>query len=177
MHCTIDDQDTPPDLLGYRDLNFGQPVAGLPVRCYRLGIPLGTFLGLVEDWYNGFARDDATWAADDDPEAVKELRSRGWPPLTEVADRSPDLLATFLRDGLGYDALPLLLPAVQEHTTRFAVNSIDGVEVREGTVKWTGQAVDLSPDLAEGDWALAAQATPRQSRPVLPAGTSGMSSA
>jgi len=145
MICQISGQPISPTLITYRELGFGQPVE-LPVQDYQIAYDRTEFINLLKADYKELLEDQKT---DDEATAdpyPKYLRELGYPTLEVLLDH-PDYLEDMVTWFLWDELLALTFAAKPggETTWKWVINSIDKVEVRNGTVCITGKVFERQP--------------------------------
>jgi hypothetical protein len=143
--CFVGDTVVPPSSLTRREMNFGQPVAGIAPISYRIEVDAGQFADLIREPYARLVRE----LIEDDPNddgsfaEINRLRNEGWPELEKLLKDDPTLLFDVVREWLAFDLLDAALRADPVEATKatYAINSVLRIRTSDGRVCLTGEAL------------------------------------
>jgi hypothetical protein len=145
MICRIAGQSVPSTTVTYRELGFGQSVES-PLHDYQIVYDREEFINLLADDYEELLADqkaDDVATGEPSPKYFQEL---GYPSLGELIGH-PDYLSDAITWLLWDDLLSSTFPpdSGAEKSWRWVINSIDGVDVQDGTIVVKGKVFARQP--------------------------------
>ncbi|MFY1829695.1 hypothetical protein ACN47A_27515 [Myxococcus fulvus] len=141
MLCKIADRQVPCTWLYFREFDYGRGHPTLPVVDYEISVSAEAFSASLESSYEDHAQDDKAHGALEDAEDILRLRALGWPPLTELMVRHPQLLEAFISRHIGYDVIQCLFPPETGAGPRYLIDSVERARIVAQDVTLSGRAI------------------------------------
>lgn len=142
MNCTIDGAPQVPEVMACQERHFGQSAPGIDFLPYEVRMNRAEFVDLCGPLYAEYAGDEK----DDEPfyrsgvnPVIDRWHQLKYPALDALIERDPPLVEYLVLRRIGPGLLLNLFP-LTEGQTRFAINSLDVVEVTPSGVLLAGKA-------------------------------------
>lgn len=149
MKIRIDGAPVPTSEVVRRSFGFGKDVPSETARRYKFVINAAEISEVLKAPYDEFT---AEMKADDLIEgepALPQMQALGYPTFDSVRASHPDLLVEAVREYL-YDDVFAAAFKGSAQTYRFALTSVENVELRDGDIVIEGVAIAARPVPGEG---------------------------
>lgn len=143
MICRIAGQFVPPTAVTYRELGFGRQLEP-PLHDYQIVYDREEFINLLANDYEELLEDQKAEDALSGEPSPKYFQELGYPSLRQFLAH-PDYLADAISWLLWDVLLSATFPPGAENSWRWVINSIDGVDVQNGTIVVMGKVFERQP--------------------------------
>jgi hypothetical protein len=145
LHCTIDGQPKPPELLACQERQFGQAATRLRLLPYEIRMDRAEFVTQCGPFYRdhvGYEKAAEPFYRPGADAVIDRWHRLRYPELNDLVDKDPELVQYLLRWRIGSSLLRFLFP-LAAGKTRFILNTLDTIEVGKDGVTLAGRAWEV----------------------------------